>query len=396
MRPRLLAIGQGVRPTGYARVLENILARLAGEFEVHLFALSYKGDPVDGPVRVLPNHVLGDPYGREQLPRLLEELRPNVVLIHHDPYMYAIHEPALSNHRPRTKVAVYCPIESAAVPKGSLTTLAGADLVVVYNEFGRGVVERSFFAADRLPSPITSIGHGVDSSVFRPLVAGDEPAARALARSRLWPDRPELRESFVVLNANRNGLRKKIDLTLAGFAEFARGRDDVYLYLHMGMRDRGLPLVPLIDELGIRERVIATTWGDAQPEVSDEHLNLVYNSCDVGLNTCDGEGWGLVAFEHGATGAPQVMPNHSACAELWRERALLLDADGCGVVAVDDVAAALERLYLDDGLRRELGAAARALTASPRFDWDLIADRWRHELLGILDAEPARPTSPIG
>ena len=30
----------------------------------------------------------------------------------------------------------------------------------------------------------------------------------------------------------------------------------------------------------------------------DEQLNLIYNAVDVGINTANGEGWGLVPFEH--------------------------------------------------------------------------------------------------
>jgi hypothetical protein len=58
--------------------------------------------------------------------------------------------------------------------------------------------------------------------------------------------------------------------------------------------------------------------------VSDRELNLLYNACDVGINTSMGEGWGLVSFEHGAAGAAQVFPDHTACTELWSGRAELI------------------------------------------------------------------------
>ena len=46
--------------------------------------------------------------------------------------------------------------------------------------------------------------------------------------------------------------------------------------------------------------------------VDDRELNLLYNACDVGITTSMGEGWGLVSFEHGAAGAAQIVPDHSA------------------------------------------------------------------------------------
>ena len=60
--------------------------------------------------------------------------------------------------------------------------------------------------------------------------------------------------------------------------------------------------------------------------------------------------WGLIAFEHGATVAPQLVPNHGACAELWEGSALMLDNGGDGegtTVTPEAVARALEHLYED-------------------------------------------------
>ena len=50
-----------------------------------------------------------------------------------------------------------------------------------------------------------------------------------------------------------------------------------------------------------------------------EKLNLVYNACDVGVNTCIGEGWGLVNFEHAATATAQVVPDHTSLKEIFSE-----------------------------------------------------------------------------
>jgi hypothetical protein len=82
--------------------------------------------------------------------------------------------------------------------------------------------------------------------------------------------------------------------------------------------------------LGIADRLLVSTMAADQPTLDEEHLNLVYNACDVGLSTSTGEGFGLVALEHGATGAAQVLPDHSACAELWRGAADLLPIPVCG------------------------------------------------------------------
>jgi hypothetical protein len=46
----------------------------------------------------------------------------------------------------------------------------------------------------------------------------------------------------------------------------------------------------------------------APPNVlNDDGVNQIYNMCDVGINTSDGEGFGLCQLEHLYTGAPQVV-----------------------------------------------------------------------------------------
>jgi D-inositol-3-phosphate glycosyltransferase len=268
--------------------------------------------------------------------------------------------------------------------------------VVTFTRFGREVFERAFAGSDLSPPPVSVIPHGVDAARFRPLVPADPAEGRRMARDLLFPGRPDLADAFVVLNANRNNPRKRVDLTLAAFAAFAEHRPDALLYLHMGMRDSGFDLLPMAAELGIRERLLLTTESPAKPEISDEHLNLIYNACDVGINTSNGEGWGLVAFEHGATGAAQVLPEHSACAELWTGRALLVPvaptAQDPWEVSVPAAAAALGRLYDDRALLRELSGRALQHARSGSFDWGHIADRWE-ELLLACAAEP--PRSPL-
>jgi glycosyltransferase involved in cell wall biosynthesis len=161
----------------------------------------------------------------------------------------------------------------------------------------------------------------------------------------------------------------------------------------MGMRDHGCDVRALAGDLGIGDRVLTTTDGDTHPVVGDERLNQIYNACDVGLNTCEAEGWGLVSFEHAATGAPQVVPAGSACAELWGDAGTLVPttptARGGHEVSVEGVAAALGRLHDDPGLAADMGARARAHACSPRFAWSAIAERWAEVLTLTSDRATA-------
>jgi glycosyltransferase involved in cell wall biosynthesis len=41
----------------------------------------------------------------------------------------------------------------------------------------------------------------------------------------------------------------------------------------------------------------------------DEDINMFYNAANIGINTADGEGWGLCNFEQMGVGVPQVIPD---------------------------------------------------------------------------------------
>jgi D-inositol-3-phosphate glycosyltransferase len=341
---RLLAVGEGSGATGYGRVMEGVLGRLP--FEVKLFAVDQRG-PDSG--MVLGNQVPGDNYGVDQLPELLERVDPDVVLFHHNAGFFGMHRAAVARfraRRPGTRVVVYTPADR------SPDSLADADVVVFYTQAG-------LEAAGAGLRDVAVIPHGVDERRFFPVPD---------ARRRL--DLPE--DAFIVLNANRNVRRKRVEVTMRGFAAFARGRSGAWLYLHMGMRDLGVDVLSLASELGISDRLLVTTSDARHPRVTDERLNLIYNACDVGVNTAAAEAWGLVSFEHAATGAAQIVPDVPARRELWDDAAAVMPAPP----EPSSLADALARLHDDRTLLAERSRAACEHARSERFSWSAIAGQW--------------------
>jgi D-inositol-3-phosphate glycosyltransferase len=192
--------------------------------------------------------------------------------------------------------------------------------------------------------------------------------------------------AWVVLNASRPDPRKRIDLSLEAFARFARTRPpDVRLCLHQAHAHAQFvePLRRLAAELGIADRLL---WWPLKPGVLDDALlNRLYNACAVGLNTSLGEGFGLVSFEHAATGAPQLLPDHPALRELWGEAALRLGPVRpvrteysplrLGEVDPQSVADGLTRLHEDRVAYAELSAAGRVRCQAPDLRWRSSAER---------------------
>jgi glycosyltransferase involved in cell wall biosynthesis len=143
-------------------------------------------------------------------------------------------------------------------------------------------------------------------------------------------------------------------------------------------------LVSLVRQCGLGERVSLNPLGSRI--VGDAELNLLYNACDVGINTAMGEGFGLVSCEHGAAGAAQIVPDHTGCADLWRGRGELIPPARSyvpefsplemGEVSPQGVAQALEALYRDPARRQELARAAVAAAQDPAHSWDAITQQF--------------------
>jgi D-inositol-3-phosphate glycosyltransferase len=387
-RLKLIAIGFNTFGTGLTRVMHSILGRLADRHEIHYLGIAYSGETVRelGLTMHPTNPEGGDVFAAFQAARMVEEIQPDLIFILHDIWMFEYYLRILGPFRDRVKIVAYIPLDGKIVRASDASPLCGADRIVVYTEFARAQFQQA-----QLPT-IDVIPHGVDLDRFFPfpelLAAGFESRGRAEAKRKVFrglePDR-----SFVVLNASRPDRRKRVDLTIEGFAVFAANKPaNVRLCLHhaiIGERERD-QIQSLIQRWGLEDRVFLNPLGDGVRD--DAELNLLYNACDVGINTSMGEGWGLVSFEHGASGAAQIVPNHSACSELWNGRAELIPPARnyvpefsvleMGEVSAQGVAQALENLYRDPARRRDLAEAAWRAAQNPAYSWDAIAGEFEH------------------
>jgi glycosyltransferase involved in cell wall biosynthesis len=391
-RPRILVAGDAAVPTGFARVMEGIFRPLSDAYEIHHLGTNYRGDPHTYDWKVYPAEIGGDRWGANRVLQLVERLRPGLVFILNDIWVQHAYLNELRKMKEAPPVVLYCPVDGGPLDAEGIAPLAGVRRCVAYTEFGRGVIEaaaRAQRAKDQafdFPA-VEVIPHGVDAETFRPLDAPEGVSPRLHARRLLFPGMDAPADRFIVLNANRNQPRKRIDTTIRGFALFAEGKPaNVHLFLHMGVEDVGWNVILLARRYGVEDRVLMSSLNKVIQGVSAQQLNRVYNACDVGLNTSSAEGWGLPSFEHAATRAAQVVPRHSACAELWEGSALLVEpalsvinekirTEGW-LVTPEGVAGALERLYADRGLLDEMSERAYRNATRTEYRWENISARW--------------------
>lgn len=372
---KVLVIGDGGVFTGFSRVLHSIIDYLPDTYEFHHLAVNYRGDPV----KTKPNHLLypaylgGDLLGFKRLRGMLDRLKPDVIFILNDLWIIQEYMHVLTDSE-KAKTVVYFPVDAEGTDSEWLEDFEQIHTIVAYTEFGKSEINKI-----NPYLPVKVIPHGVDHSKFNRI-----PKSLALAKLNGLSG-----DEFIVLCLQRNQPRKRIDLTVESFSKFAKDKspDKVKLYLHMGLIDEGWNVLKLANRYGIEDRLVLThTDVGPQNGVPDEQLNAIYNVCQVGLNTGQGEGWGLPNMEHAITGGVQVVPDSSACKELYSDCGRLIKIAGNytypGVLTIgkvidtDSAAEQLQTLYDDRELLKELSEYSINKFSDPKYSWKTISGQW--------------------
>ena len=396
-KKKLLWVGDIVAMTGFARVTENVLERLRDNYEIVVLSCNWWGDPtpLQEFYKMYPssNRFQTAPFGEQRIREIVEKEKPDIVFTIND--MWIINEQykqiADLHEAKKFKFVGYAPMDSYAWLGCLAETANKWDGVISYTEFGAYE-----FIAGGVTQPIAVIPHGVTKGQFY-------PQDKAEARKRLG-----LRNDiFIVFNGNRNQFRKRIDITIEAFAKFAKDKPDTQLYLHMGLKDQGWDVVPLFARAMQREgldpngRIILTAQTEGPPNVEVEILNSIYNAVDIGVNTCKGEGWGLVNFEHAACRVAQVVPDHTSCKEIFEGYGRLIRCDHIDVdvnyarelpcPSSDHLAEILTDLYENREKLDETAELCYQRATDTRFDWDTIASQFGGIFNDVLTAEEPSP-----
>jgi hypothetical protein len=165
------------------------------------------------------------------------------------------------------------------------------------------------------PKKVKVLKHGVDSDQFK---ITDSSVAKEQIGFKST--------DFLVLNLNRNSYRKQWCITIKAFIEFlATNNFDPRIKLVCGCilkTEDGYDIVQLIDIECKKRKIdpgyvktnhIFTTFKPLH--APESYIHSLYSACDVGLNTCCGEGFGLTTAEHACFGKPQIVSGVPALRE---------------------------------------------------------------------------------
>jgi len=134
-------------------------------------------------------------------------------------------------------------------------------------------------------------------------------------------------------------------------------------------------------------RIIMTTDTAGPPAVDLDMLRTIYNACDVGVNTCKGEGHGLVNHEHAACERAQIVPDHTSCKEIFEGACPLIRTQFVDVdpnlnrrmpcPSADHLAELLTMLYEDRDMLDNVAEQCYVRATDEMYQWDVIAEQFR-------------------
>lgn len=395
--------------TGYSKVSYNLLKQLSTLHPlVKVFHFGFQRAPVNiqKTSRPLTNVIQYDAaanenpkqhgFGFNVFKDYIETVNPDIVMIYNDPIVVNQFLNAIKDVEKTFKLWVYLDQVYEGADMGLLRNIENrADRIICFTEAWRDHLKSRLNTSNVL---MNVLEHGVDMLTFKRLPDPERGNARKALSIPL--------DAKVFLNVNRNSQRKRLDLTVMGFARLLASRPDDLLYLVFvsGVRpDAGgyyNPLQIFIEELqrlkldpvkyGTRLICVDTT----PPHVffGDDAINQIYNAADVGVNTANGEGFGLCQLEHLATGAPQVVLDIGGYRSFLNEEvAVLLPPltysylqQGCGVGLVessttaDAVAEGLARALV---MSSDPSVVEKCVNTAQSRPWSRICDEFLESVI---------------
>ena len=317
----LLVSTHSEQVTGYSKVSYNLLRQLSTLHPiVKVFHFGFQRSVnVAGNMRKLENVIQYDAaanedpkqqgFGFNKLAEYVDTVNPDIVMIYNDPIVVNQFLESIKDLPKTFKTWIYLDLVYDHPDQGLIRNIEQrADRIFCFTEKWKQHLLSKIPTTNK---PLHVMEHGVDMLTFK-----RTPDAERLAiRKQL--NIPA--DGVAFLNMNRNSERKRLDLSIMGFSRLLKQNPDLPLYLVFvtGMnQQQGAYYNPIqifvtelqllgLDVLKYGNRVVCV---DTNRQLFDDNaVNQIYNACDYGINTSNGEGFGLCQLEHLATGAPQVV-----------------------------------------------------------------------------------------
>jgi glycosyltransferase involved in cell wall biosynthesis len=390
--------------TGYSKVAYNMLKQLATlSPKVKTFHFGFQRHPARANVRKPIDSIVSydaaaneDPkeegFGFNKIHEYLEMVNPDVVMIYNDPLIIYRFIESMKHERGKSPYKLWIYVDQ--VYEGIAQPLINkindhADRIYCFTD----IWKQTYLKYGPCPE-LKILEHAIDANTFTVL----SKDVRSNIRSNM--NIPE--DAVLFLNANRNSERKRLDLTIGGFVRLLKQRpaDPLYMVIVSNFNpqvgayyDCQRIFAAELESVGLEladftKRLLLV---DSSPPnvITDEGINQLYNVADVGINTADGEGFGLCQLEHMYTGAPQIVCDVGSFRSFLDEtvaefvppfdRVYMAGTMPLGFYAptfkMDDIASTMGRMI------DTLEAKKRKVSSYSFKSWATVCDEWLEDVL---------------
>jgi glycosyltransferase involved in cell wall biosynthesis len=398
------------QPIGYGKVAHMLSNYLAGQPNTEVYYFGISNVPELAVQRdIHPNikfiDVLAEEkkigsaeeYGVDIIDKFMREIKPHVFFVYNDIIVTCRLFNALLAYRaenPLVKFVSYLdlvyPYER---PEYVQHVNRNTDLIFVFSECWKQNLVDMGVPAEK----IRILYHGFNEEIFSMVPLKDAKVDMGFKE-----------DDFFVLNVNRNTYRKALDISIAAFVKFLMRenfdpRIKMYMTCHLKTKN-GYDLENVLLTECLRNKIpfelvngrVLTPGPTRTGKMPDELINGLYNACDVGINTCTGEGFGLCNMEHAALGRPQIVSGVGALVDVFggeaagnsvvvKPRATFSTTEALdghsgdqSVCSADDFAEALSFYFRNPKIAAEHGTRL-ALHMRGKYHWPTILERFRTE-----------------
>jgi glycosyltransferase involved in cell wall biosynthesis len=306
--------------TGYSKVSYNLIKQLATlSPAVKTFHFGFQRHPSRSSVRKYPDGIVSydaatneDPkeegFGFNKIHEYLDMVNPDVVMIYNDPITIQRFLESMKHEKGKSPYKLWLYVDQ--VYDGIAQPLMDSLLTHADHIYAFSDVWKTTLMAYGNHANVNVLEHAVDPMVYTNMTP---PQRKEIRRTMNIPE-----SAVIFLNVNRNSERKRLDLTLGGFARILVSEPNAYLIVASNLNPQGgahydlqrifaeeLKLQGLSVQAHAPRLMLVDT---SSPNLLDDAaINQLYNISDIGMNTSNGEGFGLCQLEHMYTGAPQVV-----------------------------------------------------------------------------------------
>lgn len=289
----------------------------------------------------------------KQLPKVVEQVKPDVVLYSHDAFLVGEAAIELRNAVPGVRQIGYFTIDGEPVYHRWRDLFERMEAIVVPSLYGQRAIEDAW-----VDMPTTVIPYGVDRTVYRPPTAISKNDLKKhvdeffKANLTIKTKLAKLQNNFSVIVVGMNQSRKNLGAVHYAWREFAAKHDDVSLVLitHSQSPTQMIGTYDLNCFADMKNSLILYTT------VPEDAYVRILAACDCLLHPSLGEGFGLPVLEALSAGVTPIVTDFAATTDFCTEENsyLLPWVPIVGeyntvraVVTNDGVVNTLERAYQD-------------------------------------------------